>query len=71
MQQIAIKVHNALLLGAYSRIDFILDENGNLNVLEANSLPGMTKTSLLPQEALVTGITYEDLCEKILLSNLK
>ena len=71
MQQIAIKVHNALLLGAYSRIDFILDENGNLNVLEANSLPGMTKTSLLPQEALVAGITYEDLCEKILLSNLK
>lgn len=71
MQQIAMKVHNALLLGAYSRIDFILDENGNLNVLEANSLPGMTKTSLLPQEALVTGITYEDLCEKILLSNLK
>ena len=71
MQQIAIKVHNALLLGAYSRIDFILDENGNFNVLEANSLPGMTKTSLLPQEALVTGITYEDLCEKILLSNLK
>ena len=71
MQQIAMKVHNALLLGAYSRIDFILDENGNLNVLEANSLPGMTKTSLLPQEALVAGITYEDLCEKILLSNLK
>ena len=71
MQQIAIKVHNALLLGAYSRIDFILDENGNFNVLEANSLPGMTKTSLLPQEALVAGITYEDLCEKILLSNLK
>lgn len=71
MQQIAMKVHNALLLGAYSRIDFILDENGNFNVLEANSLPGMTKTSLLPQEALVTGITYEDLCEKILLSNLK
>lgn len=71
MQQIAMKVHNALLLGAYSRIDFILDENGNFNVLEANSLPGMTKTSLLPQEALVAGITYEDLCEKILLSNLK
>ena len=67
----AINVHNALKLGYYSRIDFILDEAGSHFCLEANTLPGMTPTSLLPQEAAAAGISYEELCEKIVTAALK
>lgn len=65
LQNSAITVHRVLRLGFYSRIDFILDENNDAYCLEANTLPGMTPTSLLPQEALANGISYNDLCEKI------
>jgi D-alanine-D-alanine ligase len=58
-------VHNVLLLGDYSRIDYMLDDANNAYVLEANTLPGMTPTSLLPQMAAAVGISYNDLCEKI------
>lgn len=61
----------ALKLQAYGRIDFLLDENGTAYALEANSLPGMTPTSLLPQEAAVEGINYGELCEKIIEVSLK
>ena len=44
---------------------FILNENNEMFCLEANTLPGMTPTSLLPQEAQAVGMSYEDLCEKI------
>jgi len=66
LQEDALKVHKVLRLGAYSRVEFILDENGDAFCLEANTLPGMTPTSLVPQEALVAGISYNDLCERIL-----
>ncbi|MEH7385255.1 D-alanine--D-alanine ligase [Bacillus sp. JJ1521] len=65
IQDYAIKVHKALRLGVYSRIDFILDENDEFICLEANALPGMTHTSLFPQEAKVAGIDYDTLCQKI------
>ncbi len=65
IQNEALKVHEALNLGFYSRIDFLLDENNDFYCLEANALPGMTPTSLLPQEALSVGIDYNSLCEKI------
>lgn len=65
MQAAALAVHRTLRLGFYSRIDFILDETGTPYCLEANTLPGMTPTSLLPQEALAAGITYTELCERI------
>lgn len=65
LQKSALDVHNVLRLGFYSRIDFILDENNNAYCLEANTLPGMTPTSLLPQEAAAVGITYEQLCNLI------
>ena len=52
MQQMAVKVFHALRLKTYARMDFILDEEGRIYCLEANTLPGMTPTSLLPQEAL-------------------
>ena len=65
MQDAALRVHKALQLGSYSRIDFIVDDNNNVFCLEANTLPGMTPTSLLPQEAAVIGISYNELCDKI------
>ncbi|MCL1859398.1 MAG: D-alanine--D-alanine ligase [Oscillospiraceae bacterium] len=65
MQDIALKVHKILRLGSYSRIDFMVDKNNNIYCLEANTLPGMTPTSLLPQEANAAGISYNGLCDKI------
>lgn len=65
LQSAAMNVHNSLRLGFYSRIDFILDKDNNAYCLEANTLPGMTPTSLLPQEAAAVGITYERLCNLI------
>lgn len=71
VQQLALKVHQTLRLGDYSRIDFILDENNEFICLEANTLPGMTPTSLIPQEALSLGINYPELCEQIAMLPLK
>lgn len=65
LQELALKVHKVLRLGSYSRIDFIMNEKGDFVCLEANALPGMTPTSLLPQEALVVGISYVELCDMI------
>lgn len=65
LQESALSVHNALRLGFYSRVDFILDKNNNAYCLEANTLPGMTPTSLLPQEAAAAGISYNELCNRI------
>jgi D-alanine-D-alanine ligase len=61
----ALFIHNFLNLSAYSRSDFILGENGGSYFLEVNTLPGMTPTSLIPQEAAAAGISYAELCEKI------
>lgn len=55
----------ALCLADYARIDYIIDADENLWCLEANTLPGMTPTSLLPQEAAAVGIDYDSLCEKL------
>ena len=66
MQSIAVRIHNLLHLKYYSRIDFIVDVDNNIYFLEANSLPGMTPESLLPQEAAAVGIDYNTLCNKII-----
>lgn len=66
MQQFAVSVANVLGLSTYSRMDFLLKESGEMFCLEANTLPGMTKTSLLPQEAQVIGMDFPALCEKII-----
>ena len=63
--EMALRVHRALGLAVYSRTDIILDEKGQLWCLEVNSLPGMTPTSFVPQEAAAVGIAYDDLCEEI------
>ncbi len=62
----ALKVHNLLGLKTYSRSDFIVDGQGRIFFLEINTLPGMTPTSLMPQEAAAAGVDYEALCQKIL-----
>lgn len=69
LKENALKVHKALRLGYYSRIDFILTDDNKAYCLEANTLPGMTPTSLLPQEASAVGISYNELCEKIVFEN--
>ena len=65
------KAFTALRLEGYARIDFILDADGLAWCLEANTLPGMTPTSLLPQEAAAVGIEYGELCEKLAMMALK
>ncbi len=65
MQKCAEEVFKALRLKKYARMDFMLDENGEFYCLEANTVPGMTNTSLLPQEAAAVGISFEDLCQKL------
>lgn len=71
MQKYAELGYKALALQAYARLDFILDKEGNMYCLEANTLPGMTPTSLIPQEAKVLGMDYPELCEKLIEVSLK
>ena len=67
IQNCAIKAFDALRLKKYARLDFLLDKSTNkFYCLEANTLPGMTPTSLLPQEAAAIGMSFNDLCEKII-----
>lgn len=70
MKKIALKVMKILNMENYGRIDFLVRKN-DVFVIEANNLPGMTPLSLLPQEAIADGISYEDLCEQIILGKLK
>lgn len=71
MQKAAEDVFVALRLKTYARMDFMLSEDNAIYCLEANTLPGMTPTSLLPQEAKAIGIDFEALCEKIIDISMK
>ncbi len=71
MKKYAEMAFKALGLTTYARMDFMMDENENIYCLEANTLPGMTPTSLLPQEAKVIGMDFEDLCEHLIKVSLK
>ena len=71
MQHYAERVAEVLGLNTYSRSDFLLNKNNEIYCLEANTLPGMTPTSLLPQEAGVLGINFNQLCEKLIEISLK
>lgn len=64
-QGFALAAHRALKLGVYSRVDFRRDGHGNFWCLEANSLPGMTATSLLPQAARAAGLQFPELLARI------
>ena len=65
LRESAYAAFKTLGLQAYARMDFILTESGEAYCLEANALPGMTPTSLLPQEAEVVGMDFAALCDKI------
>ena len=65
IQQLAMKVNHVLKLEHFSRIDFIMEDEGQLWCLEANSIPGLTAKSLLPQSAQASGIDFASLCKKI------
>ena len=71
MQREAEKAYAALGLEGYGRVDFLLDNKGKMYALEANTLPGMTSASLIPQEAKAEGIGYEELCDKIVEVSMK
>ena len=61
----------ALGIENYCRLDFMMRKDGRMYCLEANTLPGMTPTSLLPQEAQVLGISYPELCELLIQLSLR
>ena len=65
IQQAALEAHRALGIEVYSRVDVLLDADANPYVLEANTIPGMTASSLLPKAAKVAGYDFGPLCQKI------
>lgn len=71
MQKYAELAFAALKLECYARMDFMMAKDGTLYCLEANTLPGMTPTSLLPQEAGALGMDFETLCEHLIQVSLK
>ncbi len=66
IRDLALRAHRSLGLKVYSRVDIILPESGEPSVLEANTIPGMTEVSLLPDAARVAGIGYAELCARII-----
>ena len=66
IQAEAVKAYNALGIKTYARMDFLMNDRNEVFCLEANTLPGMTPTSLIPQEAAAAGVGYNDLCEWII-----
>jgi D-alanine-D-alanine ligase len=69
-QDFALRVHRALKLESYSRVDFRMDPDGGIWCLEVNTLPGLTAASLLPRAAAAVGIGFPELCERICRSAL-
>lgn len=67
----AKEVFRTLGLSVYSRADYIITPDGTPYFLEINTLPGMTPTSLVPQEAAAAGIGYGELCERIIHASLE
>ena len=70
-QRLSMLAYRALKLSGCARVDFRLHPDGGLYCLEANTLPGMTATSLVPQAALAAGIGFPELCERIALDALR
>lgn len=66
MQETALRAAECLGITGYCRLDFLMRGDGRIYCLEANTLPGMTPTSLIPQEAAALGISYPELCETLI-----
>lgn len=67
IQKVAVQAYNALNCSGIARVDIMLDEENSPLVLEVNTIPGMTATSLVPKAAAADGMSFSDLCEKLLL----
>ena len=67
----ALKIHKLLGCQVYSRVDFRLDKDNKFWLLEINTLPGMTETSLFPMAAKAVGLSFEDLIDKIIKLSLE
>ena len=65
VQETALAAHRALDLEVYSRVDLLLTAQDEPFVLEVNTIPGMTPSSLLPEAAAAVGISYPELCRRI------
>jgi D-alanine-D-alanine ligase len=65
VQEAALAAHRSLGVEIYSRVDVLLDSQNRPFVLEANTIPGMTETSLLPKAAAAIGISFPELCKTI------
>lgn len=65
-QDYAVRAHRALRLRGYSRTDMMLDADNNLYLLETNTIPGMTATSLLPQAAAKHGLEFPDFLTRLI-----
>src|SRR5213078_5015126 len=66
IQELALRAFRAAGRQVYARVDAILSENGQPFILEINNIPGMTEASLLPEAAAAAGISYTDLCARII-----
>ena len=66
IQELALRAFRAAGLQVYGRVDVILSESGEPFILEINNIPGMTEASLLPEAAAAAGISYIDLCARII-----
>jgi D-alanine-D-alanine ligase len=66
IQELALQAFRALGLLVYGRVDVLLSDKGEPFVLEVNTIPGMTEASLLPEAAAAAGISYVDLCLRII-----
>jgi D-alanine-D-alanine ligase len=71
VQAAALAAHRSLGIEVYSRVDVLLDAQNRPYILEANTIPGMTETSLLPKSAAAAGIPFPQLCQKIAELSLK
>jgi D-alanine-D-alanine ligase len=66
IQELVLRAFRSLGLRVYARVDALLPESGEPTVLEANTIPGMTEASLLPEAAAAAGISYPELCRRII-----
>lgn len=66
IKEYAVKAHNALQLRGYSRTDFLLRPDGALFILETNTIPGFTATSIYPQEAAAAGMDFTTLLDRLI-----
>jgi D-alanine-D-alanine ligase len=71
IQDVGLAAHRALDLEVYSRVDVILDAQNQPCVLEINTIPGMTESSLLPEAAAAVGISYAELCAQVVNLSLR